>query len=115
MIIADECVNRNLVIFLRQAGYEVTYIAEINSGIPDIEVLKASKNLKGILITEDSDFGEWVFAHKITTVTIIFFRYNKEDFEVIEQYLLESLRKLEQEESTQFITINKNKIRYRNI
>ena len=115
MIIADECVNRNLVISLRQAGYEVTYIAEIDSGIPDIEVLKASENLKGILITEDSDFGEWVFAHKIITVTIIFLRYNKEDFEVIEQYLLESLRKLEQEESTQFITINKNKIRYRSI
>lgn len=115
MIIADECVNRNLVISLRKAGYNVTYIAEIDSGIPDIEVLKASKNLKGILITEDSDFGEWVFAHKITTVTIIFLRYNKEDFEVIEQYLLESLRKLEQKESTQFITINKNKIRYRSI
>ena len=82
MIIADECVNRNLVISLRKAGYNVTYIAEIDSGIPDIEVLKASENLKGILITEDSDFGEWVFAHKITTVTIIFLRYNKEDFEV---------------------------------
>ena len=115
MIIADECVNRNLIISLREAGYEVTYIAEIDSGIPDVEVLEASENLKGILITEDSDFGEWVFAHKITTVTIIFLRYNKEDFEVIEQYLLESLRKLEQEESTQFITINKNKIRYRSI
>lgn len=115
MIIADECVNRNLVISLHEAGYEVTYIAEINSGIPDIEVLKASENLKGILITEDSDFGKWVFAHKITTVTIIFLRYDKGDFDTIQKYLLESLRKLEKEEATQFITINKNKIRYRNI
>ena len=60
MIIADECVNGKLVTALREVGYEVSYISEVDSGIPDIEVLKTSENLKGVLITEDSDFGEWV-------------------------------------------------------
>jgi len=55
------------------------------------------------------------FAHKITSVTIIFLRYEKEDFENIQKYLLESLEEIEKEEATQFITINKNKIRYRRI
>ena len=55
------------------------------------------------------------FAHKITSVTIIFLRYEKEDFDKIQRYLLESLKEIEKEEVTQFITINKNKIRYRRI
>ena len=115
MIIADECVNGKLVTALREVGYEVNYISEIDSGIPDIEVLKTSEKLKGVLITEDSDFGEWVFAHKITSVTIIFLRHEKEDFDTIQKYLLESLKETEKEGVTQFITINKNKIRYRRI
>jgi predicted nuclease of predicted toxin-antitoxin system len=115
MIIADECVNRKLVTALREVGYEVNYILEVDSGIPDIEVLKTSEKLKGVLITEDSDFGEWVFAHKITSVTIIFLRYEKEDFEIIKKFLLESLKEIQEIEYTQFITINKNKVRYRRI
>jgi hypothetical protein len=115
MIIADECVNGKLVTALREGGYEVNYISEIDSGIPDIEVLKTSEKLKGILITEDADFGEWVFAHKITSVTIIFLRYEKEDFSTIQKYLIESLKEIQKEDARQFITINKNKIRYRRI
>lgn len=55
------------------------------------------------------------FAHHLTNVTIIFLRYDKSDYPVILKFLLDSLGEIEGSEERQFITINKNKIRFRKI
>ena len=38
-------------------------------------VLKAAVDEKRILLTEDKDFGEWVFAHKSATSGVVLIRY----------------------------------------
>jgi hypothetical protein len=43
-----------------------------------IRLLRSPSN-KQILLTEDKDFGEWVFAHKVSGLTIILLRYSKEE------------------------------------
>lgn len=115
MIVADECLNGKLIAALEQAGYELMAIGRTASGIDDLRVLQTAEKLNAILITEDSDFGEWVFAHHLTHVTIVFLRYDKEDYPVILDFLLGSLKEIEKTEDRQFITINKNKIRFRKI
>lgn len=59
--VADEGVDRAIVVSLRNVGYEVIYIAEDAKGITDDEVLEISNNEDCVLITRDKDFGELVY------------------------------------------------------
>ena len=59
---ADECVDAALVHRLRGAGHDVIYAAEIAAGTTDIQLLRRANDEHRLLLTEDKDFGELVFA-----------------------------------------------------
>jgi len=46
---------------LRAGGHKVWYVAEMNPGLPDTQVLSLCRLHEAILITADKDFGEMVF------------------------------------------------------
>lgn len=65
-ILADEGVDREIVLRLRDDGHDVTYVAEMDPGISD-EVVLARANAQGaILLTQDKDFGELVFRQRLS-------------------------------------------------
>ena len=69
-----------------------------------------------IIITEDKDFGEWVFAHHIKNISVILLRYEKADYLTVKNSLLILLELLSEKEfEKRFISINKNKVRIRKI
>jgi predicted nuclease of predicted toxin-antitoxin system len=59
--VADEGVERQIVERLRAAGQDVLYVAELDPGISDTEVLRRANEQGAVLITADKDFGELVF------------------------------------------------------
>lgn len=63
-LLADESVERQVVERLRQDGREVLYVAEMEPGITDAEVLERANRAAALLITADKDFGELVFREK---------------------------------------------------
>lgn len=71
MVLADEGLNGKIVAGLRKQNIEVTWILEEAPGISDKAVIEYAKTRSQILITEDKDFGEWVFAHNVEGVTTI--------------------------------------------
>lgn len=81
----------------------------------DEDIIKLAITDNKILITEDKDFGEWIFSHHLSGLTIIFLRYNKSDFELILNYLIRVLKSCMNSPQKEFITINKNKVRRRSI
>jgi len=91
-ILADEGFNGIIIKELRQSGLALEWILENNSGITDYKVIEIAKNNKQILLTEDKDFGEWVFAHRITGLNIIFIRYQALDLSVITSNLISVLK-----------------------
>lgn len=115
LILADECLNGILVRDLRDAGLSVQWIRESHPGIMDEEVIKLAKRSNQILITEDKDFGEWVFAHKVNGLTIVFLRYDRSEYPDILSSLLKVLSGLDDMEgrSHEFVTISKKKVRRR--
>ncbi|MBC8111169.1 MAG: DUF5615 family PIN-like protein [Verrucomicrobia bacterium] len=115
MIVADESLNANFTHELRKLGYEIYAIQESDAGISDKEVIEISKRLGSILITEDKDFGEWIFSHHIKDLSVIFLRYEKKYFEKVLNALIDSLNQIDQEPDYQFITITKDKIRKRKL
>jgi predicted nuclease of predicted toxin-antitoxin system len=60
-LLADEGVDRQIVERLRREGHSVSYVAEMDPGIPDAVVLDLAARDAAVLLTSDRDFGELVF------------------------------------------------------
>lgn len=73
-IVADEGVERPIILRLRAEGYEVISIAEIASGSSDLEILKFAMQEEALLITLDKDFGDLVFKQHHETHGVILSR-----------------------------------------
>jgi predicted nuclease of predicted toxin-antitoxin system len=112
---ADESVDFRIIEYLRKNGYEIYYISEDSSGINDVEVLKTSYDLKTLLLTEDKDFGEWVFAHKHKTVGVILLRYHNKNVLEIATSLKAALLRYDEQLFSKFTVITISKIRIREI
>jgi predicted nuclease of predicted toxin-antitoxin system len=72
--VADEGLDAQIVEQLRQVGYHVWYIAEMEPGISDDTVLNLANQENAILLTVDKDFGELVFRLKRITTGVVLIR-----------------------------------------
>jgi predicted nuclease of predicted toxin-antitoxin system len=113
--VADECVHRKIVTTLREQGHAVNYIAESNRDVSDHEIIEIVTQQSAILVTEDSDFGEWVFVHGYNNVGVVFLRFNAEELDEINQSIIKIVNKYKQELFKKFIVITPTKFRIREI
>ena len=111
MIIADENLHQLFIDYLLAADYEVFLIREELSGISDHEVAAYAKYKQGVIITEDKDFGELVYAHNIRGISVIFLRYDKADLIKVADSLLTIVNDYHMKTDNYFITISATKIR----
>ena len=61
-ILADECCDAGLAEALRVDGHDVMSIASTSPGTVDSDVLALAVGSGRLLLTEDRDFGELIFA-----------------------------------------------------
>lgn len=115
MIIIDENVDHEILAQLKSSTYEIFSIQEQSFGITDREIIELAKEKKGIILTEDKDFGELVFAHKISNCSVIFLRYNYPDCDKIIKNIFKVLEIYYDKGEHFFITITATKIRIRKI
>ncbi len=115
MILADENIPAQMITSLREVGIDVYSIYEQNRGISDYEIIELSKNPPRIILTEDKDFGEWVFAHGVRSISVLFLRYHYKEESIITTILKELITKKRDALLGMFITVTSNKIRYRMI
>jgi predicted nuclease of predicted toxin-antitoxin system len=113
MIVADESLNARVIRSIRQVGLHVYSIAESQSGITDFEVLQAARVRKALLISEDKDFGTWVFAHHVKDIDVVLLRYAEHQEKDTIATLVQLLANYKQGLRQQFITIVPGKIRHR--
>jgi predicted nuclease of predicted toxin-antitoxin system len=73
--LADESCDFSVIRALRKVGYSVKAIAEVSPSLPDEAVLELAVAENRLLITEDKDFGEWVFAHQHAMTGVLLIRY----------------------------------------
>lgn len=72
--VCDEGVERQIPTLLRERGHNVWYVAEIDPGISDTEVLSLCREQEAILVTPDKDFGELVFRKGETNYGVVLLR-----------------------------------------
>lgn len=73
--LADESCDFSVVRALRAVGHDVLAVAEIASGSDDSIVMDIAFREHRVLLTEDKDFGQLVFAHSQQSSGVIFIRY----------------------------------------
>ena len=73
-IVADEGIERPIVLKLRAEGHDVIHIAEIARGITDPQVLELANQKEALLITYDKDFGDLVFYQQYRTQGVMLVR-----------------------------------------
>ena len=73
--LADESCDFAVVRALRAAGHDVVAIAEIAPRADDEIVIDRTVREERILITEDKDFGQLVYADKRASGGVLFIRF----------------------------------------
>lgn len=114
MILADENIHGFIIKALRDAGLKVISVWESAPGIKDDAVIQLALKNSFLLLTEDKDFGEWVFAHHIYDLSVLFLRYSFSEYKEITQTLV-YLLKSQTLERPFFATISTKKIRIRRL
>lgn len=74
-LVADENCDFSVVIDLRAAGYDVVSITEQMAGADDEAVIDFARSERRLLVTEDKDFGQLVFAAAKQNSGVILIRY----------------------------------------
>jgi predicted nuclease of predicted toxin-antitoxin system len=114
MILADENIPFEITKSLREQGFEVTSIYETARGVSDEQVIEIALKYEYILLTEDKDFGEWVFAHHAKGLSVLFLRYSFDELQEVTQALV-YLLKTQTLQRPFFATITSKKIRVRQL
>lgn len=112
--LANENIPWDVVKELRNKGYEIMRVDEVQKGMNDAEVLKLSFEQDRILITFDKDFGEKVFRSKASTKGIILLRFSPESIAFIIKRitcLLENFPDLK----NKFIVVEEDRIRIKDV
>ncbi|MHB1540301.1 MAG: DUF5615 family PIN-like protein [Steroidobacteraceae bacterium] len=74
-LLADESSDFTVVVGVRVAGHDVVSIAERMPGVEDEKVIELAASERRLLLTEDKDFGQLVFAATKNNSGIILIRY----------------------------------------
>jgi predicted nuclease of predicted toxin-antitoxin system len=72
--LADENLEMQVIERLRQDGYNVLAVIEMEPGISDELVLERANQISALLLTNDKDFGELVFRLKRLTAGVVLLR-----------------------------------------
>jgi len=110
--LANVNVEKPLVDFLYEKGFDIKWVTNIDKQMPDAHVCEIANKEQRVIITNDKDFGEIVFLQKKIAYGIILLRIkgqnSSEKIILIEKLLDKYLDKI----AGHFVIVTKEKIRF---
>lgn len=111
-LLADESVERQVVERLRRDGHTVLYVAEMEPGITDDQVLERANEATALLLTVDKDFGELVFREgQLSSGGVVLIRLAGLSAELKAQSVSDAFRKHPSDFPNHFSVISPGKVR----
>ena len=92
--LADKSCAGPVVFALRETGHDVLAIAETAKGVADEQVMERALSERRVLITEDRDFGELVYAHGHRSAGVILVKFHSRARRVKPAAVVEAVAKL---------------------
>ena len=112
--LADESCAGPVIRVLRDAGHDVTAIAELARGAADEVVMALALRERRILITEDSDFGELVYARGHSAAGVMFVRFPNRVRQAKPASVAEAVARLGERLSASFTVVEPGRVRIAN-
>jgi len=109
--LADESCAGPVVQALRKAGHDVVAIAEVAKGATDEAVLERALNHNCVLITEDRDFGELVYARGRSSAGVILLRFHSRARLLKPATVVDAVAKLRSRLAKSFTVIEPGRVR----
>ena len=111
--LADENMARAIVAWIRSAGHDVLYAAELKPGEADDVWLSQAQADNRLIVTADKDFGELVFRDHLNSAGVLLLRM--EDLTVQQRLTrLQSVWSVVEANPTgKFIVVTDRKVRVR--
>ncbi len=110
-LLADECIEKTVVEFLRSQGFTIDYIAENSLGASDDVVLEMAQSSNAILLTADKDFGEIVFRQRRASTGVILTRLHGLRTSNKAEIIADALREYSDEMEGKFVVISPTTVR----
>jgi uncharacterized protein with PIN domain len=111
LFLADECLDIALARALRAEGHNVAMVAEVCRGAEDARVAEFALIEKRILLTEDKDFGQLVYAYGQGMLGVVFLRYPFETRFRVAAELVELIRRTGRDIEGCFVTVQPGRCR----
>ncbi len=109
--LADESCAGPVIRALREAGHDVVAISEVAKGARDEDVLERALNEKRVLITEDRDFGELVYARARSSAGVILVRFDSRARQAKPATVVEAVAKLGSRLHDAFTVVEAGRVR----
>ena len=109
--LADESCARPVIFALRQAGHDVLAIAEVAKGAVDEKVIERALSERRVLITEDRDFGELVYARGRQSAGVIFLKFHSRARRTKPAAVVEAVTKLGARLQDGFVVVEPGRVR----
>jgi predicted nuclease of predicted toxin-antitoxin system len=109
--LADESCDFVVVRALRVAGYDVLAIAEQASGTSDRDVIQLALDDGRVLLTEDKDFGQLVFAAFAGSRGVILIRFPSDARTLLASVVVRVVEVYATRLSSAFVTLSPGRVR----
>jgi predicted nuclease of predicted toxin-antitoxin system len=109
--LADVNIEKRIVVALRESGFDVLWIPDYDCGMNDRALLKLATAEQRVLITNDTDFGELFFRHRIVSSGVILFRVEGDNTLVKITLLKNLLLRHNEKVENCFVIISRKRVR----
>lgn len=110
--LADVNIEKQIVEYLRESGFNIKWISDYNISMTDEELLKLAAQEERILLTNDKDFGYYIFLQSKSVKGVILFRIKGQSTSKKLSNLKELLESHRDKIDNHFIVITDKKIRF---
>jgi predicted nuclease of predicted toxin-antitoxin system len=111
LFLADESCDFAVVRALRDEGHDVLAVAEAARGAKDPEVVRLARDEGRVLLTEDKDFGWYVYVAGEREVGVVLIRFPSGSRRVLGSAVLEAVRSADDRLLRSFTVIEPGRVR----
>ncbi len=109
--LADESCAGPVIFALREADHDVLAIAEVAKGAVDERVMERALSERRVLITEDRDFGELVYARGRQSAGVILVKFHGRARRAKPAAVVEAVAKLGVRLQDAFVVVEPGQVR----
>jgi len=109
--LADESCDFNVVRALREAEFDVLAVVEVIPRATDARVIELAVVEDRVLLTEDKDFGQLVYASAATSPGVVLIRFPAGARQSVSAATLELIRRRREQLRGSFVVLQPGRVR----